>query len=164
MQPAGEVPFSDPGNTVPQGIVNPFNAYLNYRNSFHWDKHAYVTAGCTPFGGCDYGQARLTHFTHDANDINTTWQSIESRKYPLENRVWYNLPGQNSNPNCNIGTACAGSYDQPSAVGRVLDDGSTQLSRYDYNAAGNITSFVDPAGRTTKFIYAPNLIDLTEVA
>lgn len=32
-----------------------------------------------------------------------------------------------------------------------------------YNAAGNITQIIDPAGRTTNFIYAPNNIDLEEV-
>jgi YD repeat-containing protein len=162
LQPA-PVPFSDPANTVPQGIVSPFNQYLNYRDSFHWDKHAYVVAACKATGGCNYGLARITHFTHDVNNINMTWESIENRKYPLENRIWNNLPGQNSNSNCSIGTACAGTYDQPSAVGRVLDDGSTQLSQYAYNGAGNLAGFVDPAGRTTNFTYAPNMIDLVEV-
>jgi hypothetical protein len=47
--------------------------------------------------------------------------SIESVKYPLENRIWYNYAGQ-TNP------IYAGTYEQPTATGRVLDDGSTQLA------------------------------------
>ena len=170
LQPA-PVPYSDPSNTVPVGIVNPFNEYLDYRDSFHWDQHAYVVAGCTLTGNlpstCNYSDARDSHFTHYSYNINyATWQSTESRKYPLENRIWQNLPGQNSPPisyYCTLGTACSGTYDQPSAVGRVLNDGSTQLSQYAYNAAGNLTQYIDPAGRTTNFIYAPNNIDLVEV-
>ena len=116
---------------------------------------------------CNYYDARDSHFTHYSYNINyATWELTESRKYPLENRIWQNLPGQNSPPisyYCTLGTACSGTYDQPSAVGRVLDDGSTQLSQYSYNAAGNLTQYIDPAGRTTNFIYAPNNIDLVEV-
>ena len=80
------VAFSDPSNTVPQG-VNTYNAYLNYRDSFHWDKHAYVLAGCTPTGGCNYNDAHITHFNHYAPNGNYEAQSIESIKNPLENRV-----------------------------------------------------------------------------
>ena len=152
-------PFNDPPNLVPQGIINPFNQYLNYRNSFHWDQHAYVAAACTPTGGCDYGKARMTHFTHDAVNENITWGAVESRKYPLENRIWYNYPNQT----CGIGTACSGSYDGPTRIGRVLDDGSTQLTQYAYNPFGNMTLMVDPAGRTTSFTYAPNMIDMVQV-
>jgi hypothetical protein len=42
--------------------------------------------------------------------------SLESVKYPLENRIWYAYAGQADN-------LFGGSYDQPTAVGRVLDDG-----------------------------------------
>jgi YD repeat-containing protein len=152
-QGLSQVPFSDPA--VPQGMAT-FNQYLNYRDSFYWDKHAYVVAGCTVSGGCNYADARLTHFHHDVNNINIEWHSVESRKYPLENRVWYNYPGQ-PQPYYN------GTYDQPTAIGRVLSDGSTQLWQFAYSSFGKVTKVVDPTGRETDFAYAANGIDLTTV-
>jgi hypothetical protein len=69
--PNPPTPDGDPAATVPTGM--PFalyDHYLNYRNSFHWDKDAYVAAGCTPTGGCDYTKARVRHFTHDPTNVN----------------------------------------------------------------------------------------------
>jgi RHS repeat-associated protein len=60
----------------------------------------------------------------------------------------------------------AGSLDhhssKPTYVGRVLDDGSTQLYIYEYNDFGNVTKSIDPVGRTFSYIYADNGIDLLE--
>jgi RHS repeat-associated protein len=154
------VPFSDP--SAPQGMPVPlFNQYLNYRDSFHWDKHQYAIGHCTPKGGCEYADARLTHFTHDANDINTQWYTVESKKEPLESRIWYNYPGQPTSGG--LGAAQSGAYDLPSAIGRVLDNGQTQLTEFAYNAAGNQTDFVDPVGRQTSLAYAANQIDVISV-
>jgi YD repeat-containing protein len=158
FQPAS-VPFSE--RNVPIGIIAPFNAYLNYRDSFHWDRHQYAVAGCTPSGGCEYADARMTHFNHDLNDINVEWHTIESTKEPLENRVWYNYPGQ---PTSGIGAGASGTYDQPSAIGRVLDNGQTQLSQFAYNGAGNPTQAIDPVGRQTLLTYAANQSDVDSVA
>ena len=164
LQPA-PVPFSDPANTVPQGIIDPFNVYLNYRDSFHWDKNQYVLAGCNlaGSGGCNYNLARDTHFAHDV--INGYAQSVtghfvESVKYPSENRIWYDYPGQ-ENPGCaNLGTACNGTYDMPLGIGRVLSDGTTQLTQCSYNSVGNLTQIIYPTEQTINFIYAANGIDL----
>jgi RHS repeat-associated protein len=158
FQPAS-VPFSE--RNVPIGLIAPFNAYLNYRDSFHWDKHQYAVAGCTPSGGCEYADARMTHFNHDINNINVEWHTIESIKKPLENRVWYNYPGQ---PTSGIGAGASGTYDQPTAIGRVLDDGQTQLSEFAYNSAGNPTELVDPVGRQTSFTYAADQSDVDSIA
>jgi RHS repeat-associated protein len=158
LQPA-PVPFSDP--VAPQGLIAPFNQYLNYRNSFHWDKHAYAISGCTPSGGCDYSKARVIHFHHDPSDINIEWHSIESIKYPLENRIWYNYPGQSTT---SLGAALAGTYDAPTRMGRVLDNGTTQLTQRAYNGLGNLTQTIDPVGRETDFAYALNQIDLATVS
>ncbi len=150
-------PASDPSNTVPQGMpLTPTNNYLNYRNSFYWDKDAYVAAGCTPTGGCDYTKARNTHFLHFNGAIKST--TIESIKEPLENRVWFAYPGQTSSSN-------VGTFSKPSATGRVLDDGTTQLSKIFYDSAGyyNPTQVTDPLGRTTSFSYS-NGIDLAAVS
>ena len=86
---------------------------------------------------------------------------IESIKHPLENRIWFNYPGQPVSGG--LGTAQNGTFDSPSNVGRVLDDGTTQLSHFAYNTAGNMTSSTDPAGRQTTLTYASNNIDIISV-
>ena len=142
------ISFSDPAGTVPQGITTP-NSLLWYRNTFYWDKHAYhVAAG-------DYTKARNKHWVHNFGPV--TGDTVETLNNPLESRVWYNYPGQ-------VGSNIQpGSYDLPSRIGRVLDDGTTQLRKFDYNAFGKIKEAVDPVGRTTQFAYAANQIDLTAV-
>jgi RHS repeat-associated protein len=157
LEPA-PVPSSDPAGTVPSGMPVPLtNQYLVYRNSFHWDKDAYATAGCTPTGGCDYTKARERHFLH-AGDTNQKSAVIESVKYPLENRIWFNYPGQ-------ANSYRTGTYGEPIAQGRVLDDGTTQLSLTSYDTAGffKVTKTVDPLGRTTSYSYA-NQIDLSAIS
>ncbi|WP_292502311.1 RHS repeat-associated core domain-containing protein [Mesorhizobium sp.] len=149
------IPDSDPVNTVPQGMLVT-NQYLTYRNSFHWDKDAYVAAGCTPSGGCDYTKARVRHFLHMPNS-SIKGTTIESVKYPLENRIWYSYPGQS--------TVYSGTFSRPVAIGRVLDDGTTQLSKFSYDTSGffNLTQIIDPTGRTTSYAYA-NQVDLAAVS
>ena len=158
LEPA-PVPDSDPPSTFPQGMpLGPQNQFLEFRDSFHWDKDAYVAAGCTPSGGCDYAKARDRHFLHvPIQAVKST--AIESVKYPLEHRIWYSYPNQPY-------PLFAGNYAQPIAIGRVLDDGSTQLSQFAYDSAGyfNLTQAVDPLGRTTSFTYAANHVDLTAIA
>jgi RHS repeat-associated protein len=158
LEPA-PIPDSDPTGTVPQGMpVTLVNQYLTFRDTFYWNKDAYVAAGCTPTGGCDYSKAVDTHFNHDSANINYKSNSTESIKYPLENRVWYNYPGQTN-------SILTGAITQRTAEGRVLDDGSTQLYRYAYDATGyyNLVQAVDPVGRTTTYTYA-NQIDLAAIA
>ena len=74
----------------------------------------------------------------------------------LENRIWYNYAGQTRCSNV-IGTSS-----QPTVVGRVLDDGTTQLRHFDYNALGLVTHSVDPIGRSMTYVYSTNLADLLE--
>ncbi|MDQ0564128.1 RHS repeat-associated protein [Rhizobium mesoamericanum] len=159
LEPA-PIPASDPTATVPVGMpLPPSNSYLTYRNSFHWDKHAYVAAGCTDTGGCDYAKARLTHFVHmPGTSIKGT--AIESRKNALENRVWFNYPGQATSS----GSLYGGTYGRPIAIGRVLDNGTTQLSQFSYDTSYfyNLTQVIDPLGRTTSYAYS-NGIDLVVV-
>lgn len=157
LEPAS-IPDSDPAATVPQGMpITLTNQYLSYRNSFHWDKSAYITAGCTPTGGCDYTKARDTHFAHLPGAAATKSTTIESIKYPLENRIWFVYPGQTQG---NI----AGFYSSPIATGRVLDDGSTQLTQASYDTSGffNQIQVIDAVGRVTGF-NIPNQIDLAAV-
>jgi RHS repeat-associated protein len=152
-QIAPGLPFSDPSNTVPQGIVAPFNSYIYGRNTFYWDKHAYQVASG------NYTMARIKHWTHLATNTNMASEPVESIKYPLENRIWFNYPNQLGG----LGTAVSGTLDKPTNIGRVLDDGTTQLTQLMYNGAGNPTSIIDPIGRQTLFTYAANLIDLLTI-
>jgi|APLak6261658528_1056013.scaffolds.fasta_scaffold00207_1 RHS repeat-associated protein len=154
-QQAPNVPSSDPAATVPQGI-NSFDSYLDGRNTFYWDKHAYALA-VGAGGTMDYNKARLKHWLHWSDNTNVTSAPIESIKYPYENRLWFNYPNQSW-------SAASSSSEQPSRVARVLDDGTTQLTQYSYNAFGNITQAIDPLGRETQYNYANNQIDLLSVA
>jgi hypothetical protein len=123
------IPDSDPANTVPQGMPTPLsNQFLTYRNSFHWDQTTYDAANCQS-GTCDYTKARIRHFTHDAASFAAKSTTIESTKYPLENRIWYNYPTQSA-------SYLTGSYTKPTAIGRVLDDGTSQISKYSYDTQG----------------------------
>jgi YD repeat-containing protein len=160
FEPAINVPGSEPAAEVPRGMANLHNSFLNYRNSFHWNKRQYAVAACAPNGGCNYHDARITHFTHDALNTSRRWSTIESVKQPLENRVWYTTPGQTSG----LGAAVSGTYDQPNGIGRVLDNGPTQLTKFAYNAAGNPTEYIDPLGRRTNLTYAANQIDVVSIA
>jgi RHS repeat-associated protein len=141
---------SDPTNTIPAGMPVPItNQFLQYRNTFYWDKRASAL-----FPG-DYTKARLWHWLH-TTDVNVASGVIESTKNPLENRAWYAYPGQTS-------SAFVGTSDKPRAIGRVLDDGNTQLYRYEYNSNGKPTKIIDPAGRETVFEYDTNDIDLLRI-
>ncbi len=152
-QPApasSNLPFSEPSNRVPVGILSPFNQYITGRNTFYWDKHAYAVAAS------NYSLARIRHWMHNEYNTNQMYHSLESFKYPYENRVWLNYPNQSS-------TGFSGVLDYPTRIGRVIDDGTTQLTQLAHNAQGQITDIIDPVGRETQLIYASNGIDLTGV-
>jgi RHS repeat-associated protein len=145
-------PTSDPPSTLPTNLpVAPFNQYLEYGVTFFWDKQAYLQAADDPRAATAY------------NFLYNDGAAIEggvlmSVKRPLENRVWFNYPGQISS--YAIGLA---GINAPSAVGRVLDDGSSQTSFSQYNALGNLTNSIDPIGRSFTYVYATNNIDLLQV-
>jgi RHS repeat-associated protein len=142
------IPPSDPNPNVPLGMLT-YNGYLEYRNTFYWDR-----TGCALAYG-DYTKARIFHFSH-TEDLTMTSGSLESFKPPLEGRVWYDYPGQTFG-------IIIGSNTVPAHVGRVLDDGSTQLYTYACNGFGHVTNSIDPVGRTFSYTYDTNGIDLLEV-
>ena len=142
------VTSSDPANTVPTGMLT-HNDFLQYRNTFYWDKQAYAS-----FPN-DFTKARMSHWLHSTNTAMSAGIK-ESEKMPLERRVWYNYPGQ-SDP------IFLGTTSRVTKAGRVLDDGTTQLYQYQHNDSGNVTQVIDPSGRRTSYVYAANNIDLLEV-
>jgi RHS repeat-associated protein len=148
---------------MPSGM-NLCDEYLEYRNTFYFDPNQYALA--TEGESLNYADATVYHWLHTSDEAATS-RILESVKQPLENRVWYNYPNQ---VNCvfsgvsSSGTVIDGFSNRPSAIGRVLDDGTTQLKTFQYNAEGNVTVATDPIGRQTTYTYAANGTDLLEVA
>lgn len=154
---------------MPVGMSNSCNEYMNWRNTFVFDANEYAQA--TQGSSLNYGLAHVIHWLH-TSDGQSTSRFVESEKQPLENRVWYNYPGQpnciyapvSSTPSGGVATVVNGASSEPSVIGRVLDNGTTQLQTFQYNAQGNVTRIIDPVGRTTTYTYAANGIDLLSVA
>ena len=126
-----------------------FNWFLHVRNTFYWDKKKMLEAAG------DYTKATIYHFLHSEN-MNASSGVLESIKEPLENRVWFNYPGDRW-------PGIVGSSEEPSKVARVIEDGSTQLWQYERNALSNVTRAVDPLGRATLIDYADNGIDVVQI-
>jgi RHS repeat-associated protein len=141
----------DPASSVPTGMATS-NEFLQYRNTYYWSRIAYAEAPG------DYTKAKIYHWLH-TTDLAHAEGILESVKEPLEGRVWYDYAGQ---PEGLRGSIVAGKTNKPSHIGRVLDDGSSQLYSYEYNDFGNVTKMIDPVGRTFSFIYDADGIDLLE--
>src|SRR5262249_36890156 len=130
------------------------NDYLQYRNTFVWDASQYASAKRSD-GSMDYTQAKVFHWLHTLD--NSTARVLESTKEPLENRVWMDYPEQSD-------SLYVGKGNKARHVGRVLNDGTTQLWSYSYDASGNVTNVTDPRGRKFVLTYDANGTDLLTVA
>lgn len=164
--PLGEkekVAFSDDArevqttsSPVPLGMNLQANLeYLAFRNTFYWDKKAMKE------GEGDYSKAKIYHWLHGSpgtGENGTTAPLLESIKEPLENRVWYKYDGQPESIFANQGMSA-----KPSLIGRILEDGSTQLTKFYYNELGADTLVIDPVGRQLSYKYDNNKIDLLEI-
>ncbi|HEU5122558.1 MAG TPA: RHS repeat-associated core domain-containing protein [Verrucomicrobiae bacterium] len=160
-----EIPKSE--NPTPAGMTIFSDAtsgqYLQYRNTFYWDKKAMQSVADPNHP--DWSKATVWHWLHLGNETENgsliAAGVLESEKLPLERRVWYSYPDQTDNrflPNTASGIT------SPVKIARVLDNGETQTYQYTYNDLGKVTSFIDPLGRRTSFIFdSNNLIDLLEV-
>jgi RHS repeat-associated protein len=145
------VPTILPSAVVPTGLATTDN-YINDRNTFFWDRNAYPAYLANPN---DYTTAHLYHWLH-SDDYTTATGVEESEQQPLENRVWFTYANQPS-------SITLGSSSQPTTIARVLDDGTTQLANFAYNALGKVTSSIDPVGRSITYNYSTNLVDLLAV-
>ena len=136
--PAGEVPTGFSG----------MNDQLDRYFTAYWNKQARATHP----GELAY--AEVTKWLHmDGIYVTGVPHSI---KRPGENRVWYQYPDQTY-------ITVRGRLVTPSKVGRVLDDGTSQIWESTYNTPGSLTSQKDPLGRQATYTYAANGIDLLEV-
>jgi RHS repeat-associated protein len=136
-----------PVNQVPSGFYwagSPWGtSYYWYRNTFFWSKRAHALAPG------DHTAAKLVHWKHTAS-MTQTAGVIENEKEPLETmRTFYKYPNQAS-------TLVVGSHATPSGIGRVLEDGSSQVWSYEYNAKGKTTKTIDPVGREIVYVYGTN--------
>jgi len=160
---------TDAAAIVPTGMVTDGNGYLQMRNMFYWDKHAFAQGVTMNGSGVvtahDYSKALITHWVHSRWDAYSLGTVPESVKPPLERRIWYNYPVQNN-------AYWGGALNRASATGRVMDDGTSKVSKATYNTngsygvaplPGNLLSTTDELGRTTKYTYAANNIDLLTV-
>jgi YD repeat-containing protein len=132
-----EIPNSEPAAVVPTGF-EPQNIQLNGNNSFYWDKRAmalYLN---------DRLKAHQTHWTF--NEAFRFGPPMGSEKAPLENRVWYAYDGGPL-------PTWVGASRMPSKVGRVLDDGTSQIYRFEWTDKNMLQRYTDPLGRETVFEY-----------
>jgi RHS repeat-associated protein len=136
---------TDPVAPNAAGITN---AGLNMADTFYWDKKAMLVAPG------DYTKAKITHWLYNADA--SVSDIVSSEKQPLENRLWYTYAGQSDYQH-------AGPSANPSQIARVLGDGSTQLSQFEYNSLGRTTKATDPVGRVVSYAYDTNNIDLLEI-
>jgi RHS repeat-associated protein len=152
---------------APAGIMYSKPNLLHYRNTFYWDRNAMslMPDRANP----DYNKARILHWLHLAGANEIAAGILESEKEPLERRVWYNYLNQ-ADGQGKVDSTTSPSERQvssrgvPSKIGRILEDGTSQLYQFEYNDLGRITRATDPLGRQTTFNYDPaNLIDLIEI-
>jgi RHS repeat-associated protein len=133
--------------------------YGNHRlyadSTYYWDKRAMTEAPG------DYTKAHIARWLSTEENYYQLASVKISEKAPLQSRVWYDYPGMHDSGW--FGLIQEGSNNIPSKIGRVLDDGTTQLQRFERNAVGKTTKSIDPLGRTTWFTYATNHMDLLEV-
>jgi RHS repeat-associated protein len=150
-QTEGLIPGSDPPGSVPTGML-AFNGFLYGRSTYYWSRTAMASSGGF------YTKAKHYHWLHNES-FTLTSGILESTKEPLENRVYFNYPGHGDG----VSPVDVGTSSRPTRIGRVLEDGQTQLYTNGYNAFGHVTRSMDPVGRTLSYVYASNGIDLLEV-
>ncbi|HEY2944635.1 MAG TPA: RHS repeat-associated core domain-containing protein [Vicinamibacteria bacterium] len=132
---------------VPPGFAQN-NTSLNRFNSFYWDKLAMAR-----YPG-DYTKARAMRWLF--SETYKVSGPISTEKPALQSRIWYGQAGDTMGHG-------VGPDSRPVKVARLLDDGSAQIFRYEYNSKGKKTRETDPMGRETVYEYDANDIDLLRV-
>lgn len=149
-------PLDTMPSPLPYGV--PVAGDYGRNNTFVWDEHAYPLAITKDANGNvtaeNASKARLTHWLKNA--FGSVASVPGAVKAPLERHVFFNYPGQ-------VNAGVAGTFARPTAAGRVLDDGASQVTKATYNALGNPLTVTDAKGRVTSFAYAANNIDVLTV-
>jgi RHS repeat-associated protein len=141
---------TDASNTVPTGFTG--NSNLNTHVSVYYSKLAMDRQTTDP---PDPEDGEITRW-RSSTQLKVSGFHVQSTKQPLENRVWYEHEGETVSNG-------VGTTGRPSKIGRVLDDGSSQVHRYEYGSRGNTTRYTDPIARETLYEYASNEQDLLRV-
>lgn len=147
--PDGEITFpeytesplpTDSGTGLPNDFY-PRVENMHYRNTFVWDKKQMF------YHPRDYSKARIYNWLASGDEITN---SIASIKDPLEGRIWFNYPEQNSEH-------APGQMNIPSKVVRAVENpagGHTWIMlQASYNSLGLPTGTVDAEGREQRFVY-----------
>ncbi len=132
----------------PMPVGMEVSAYTAHHDTLYWDKQAMATAPGDPAAATDYYWALVSTGMYQSASAPL------SIKKPLERRTWYSYQGG--------GGTTEGTVSQVSGLGRVLDDGTSQVTRTAYNARGRITQRVDPLGRETDYTYDATGLDLLQ--
>jgi RHS repeat-associated protein len=131
---------SDSESTVPTGFTG--NANLNTHLGIYYSKLAMARSSTDP---PDPEDGTITRF-RSSGTFEISGYQIQSVKQPLENRVWYEQEGETI-------VGGVGPSGRPSRIGRVLDDGTSQITQVEYNAVGAPIRYLDPLGRESVFVY-----------
>jgi YD repeat-containing protein len=116
-------------SSLPSGMTTD-NGFLEWRNTYYWNRHAAADGGVTTDSNGNptaenFANPVIYHWFHQCCTINYVSNQIGSVKMPLENfRQWTNYPNQSVD-------YYSGTLIKPTFTGRVLDDGTTQLSSLD---------------------------------
>ncbi len=130
----------------------------NHHNSSYWGKRAMEVAPADPASATDYWWTTA----QDGSWVSTA--APAGIKRPLENRVWYAYPGSGVVHSASgAGALTEGTMRRVASVGRVLDDGSSQVWSYAYNARGQMTQAIDPLGRETDYVYDATGLDVLQI-
>ncbi len=111
---------TDPPSAYPPGY---WGYNIGDTVTVYWDKRAMALAPG------DYSKARIIHWMRKDN-FNQATGTRSHEKLPLENRLWYSYAGQTSAS----GHRYVGTTNQPIEMARVLDDGTAQVTRFEYNS------------------------------
>src|SRR5207253_6580075 len=88
-------PSADSACLIPAGLSGTDNTLLQWRNTYHWDPHAFALGVTVDGSGNllteDFSKAYLTHWYHDQT-TGFTGTAVASVKPPLEHRTWFNHP------------------------------------------------------------------------
>ena len=123
-----------PAGEVPTGF-STYNLQLDRHLTLYWDKKAHAEHPG------DRNYAVVTKWLRGTEGLYAVGIP-HSIKRPQENRVWYQYPDQ-------LGVTTRGRLVSPSKIGRVLDDGTSQIWEATCNTPGSLMSQNDPLGRTT---------------
>jgi len=131
---------TEPASAVPVGFASTTeNWSLSHHSSVFRDKRAMALYPTDSTKGKIVRWRMLDNFK-------ISGFHKHSEKLPLENRVWYGHMDETISHG-------VGPTGRPAKIARVLDDGSSQIYRYEYNPKGKIIRYTDPVGRETVYVF-----------